>query len=114
MPIACRCPIRTPRPVDSSYITGGIWYVNGTDISGQAYPAARQWTGSLSSAGGAGVMCVSRQFSSTQAAINGTPGGTMVAQSRCVRLGPAVSGSSFLPARRAGLVLEDGPPLGGV
>jgi len=38
----------------------------------------------------------------------------MVAQSSCVRLEPAVSGSSFVPARRAWLVLEDGATFGGV
>jgi carbamoyl-phosphate synthase small subunit len=38
----------------------------------------------------------------------------MVAQSSCVRLEPAVSGSSFVRARRAWLVLEDGATFGGV
>lgn len=38
----------------------------------------------------------------------------MVAQSSCVRLEPAVSGSSFVPARRGWLVLEDGATFGGV
>ncbi len=38
----------------------------------------------------------------------------MVAQSSCVRLEPAVSGSSFMSARRAWLVLEDGATFGGV
>src|SRR3989475_2663200 len=51
---------------------------------------------------------------STRATINGTPGGTMVAQSTYVRQEPVSEGSSFVPADPAWLVLEDGMAFQGV
>src|SRR2546427_521585 len=53
-------------------------------------------------------------LSSIRATINGTPGGTMVAQSTYVRQEPASEGSSFVPADPAWLVLEDGAAFQGV